>query len=160
LKTPRSLKSSLEPVWSVVAVAFQSVFRVEMHQNDIFLFFKNHFLDQYIKTIQNIQKKFIFNKKAIWISWKHGLACVSKYSLKHIYHANRLYNKILIYPLFFLLPPLILISRIVFISPRTYHKHHTHQFIGQNHHCHRIISYLELGFSFEILLLIGIDILM
>jgi hypothetical protein len=27
----------------VVAVAVQSVFRLEMHQNDIFLFFKNYF---------------------------------------------------------------------------------------------------------------------
>jgi len=28
---------------NVVAVAFQSVFHAEMHQNDVFLFFKNHF---------------------------------------------------------------------------------------------------------------------
>jgi hypothetical protein len=35
---------------SMVAVVFQSVFRAEMHQNDVFSFFKNHF----IKTIQNI----------------------------------------------------------------------------------------------------------
>jgi len=28
---------------SVVAVAFQITFRVEMHANDVFLFFKNHF---------------------------------------------------------------------------------------------------------------------
>jgi hypothetical protein len=28
---------------SVVAVAFQSAFRAEMHQNDFFLFFKNYF---------------------------------------------------------------------------------------------------------------------
>jgi hypothetical protein len=28
---------------SVVAVAFQIAFRVKMHANDIFLFFKNHF---------------------------------------------------------------------------------------------------------------------
>jgi hypothetical protein len=28
---------------SVVAVAFQSVFRAEMYQNNIFLFFKNYF---------------------------------------------------------------------------------------------------------------------
>jgi hypothetical protein len=28
---------------SVVAVAFQSVFRDEIHQNDIFLFLKNYF---------------------------------------------------------------------------------------------------------------------
>jgi len=27
----------------VVAVAFQSVFHAEMHQNDVFLFFKNYF---------------------------------------------------------------------------------------------------------------------
>jgi hypothetical protein len=35
----------------VVAVAVQSVFRLEMHQNEVFLFFKNHFLHQHIKTI-------------------------------------------------------------------------------------------------------------
>jgi hypothetical protein len=34
-----------------------------MHQNDIFLFFKNHFLDQRIKTIQNIQKNLFLIKK-------------------------------------------------------------------------------------------------
>ena len=28
---------------SVVAVAFQSAYRAEIYQNDIFLFFKNHF---------------------------------------------------------------------------------------------------------------------
>jgi hypothetical protein len=28
---------------SVVAGAFQIVFRAEMHVNDVFLFFKNHF---------------------------------------------------------------------------------------------------------------------
>jgi len=28
---------------SVVAVAFQIAFRTEIHANDIFLFFKNHF---------------------------------------------------------------------------------------------------------------------
>jgi hypothetical protein len=28
---------------SVVAVAFQIAFRVKMHANDVFLFFKNHF---------------------------------------------------------------------------------------------------------------------
>jgi hypothetical protein len=27
----------------VVAVAFQIAFRVKMHANDVFLFFKNHF---------------------------------------------------------------------------------------------------------------------
>jgi hypothetical protein len=28
---------------SVVAVAFQIIFRAEIHVNDVFLFFKNHF---------------------------------------------------------------------------------------------------------------------
>jgi hypothetical protein len=28
---------------SVVAGAFQIIFRVKMHANDVFLFFKNHF---------------------------------------------------------------------------------------------------------------------
>ena len=30
------------PFGSVFAVVFQSVFRVEIHQNDVFLFFKNY----------------------------------------------------------------------------------------------------------------------
>ena len=38
----------------VVVVVFQSAFHSEMYQNDIFLFFKNYFWDQRIKTIQNI----------------------------------------------------------------------------------------------------------
>jgi len=40
-------------VMVVVAVVFQSDFHSEMHQNNIFL---NHFLDQRIKTIQNIKE--------------------------------------------------------------------------------------------------------
>jgi hypothetical protein len=36
---------------SVVAVVFHSIFRAEIHQNDIFLFLKNYFLNQHIKTI-------------------------------------------------------------------------------------------------------------
>jgi len=36
---------------NVIAVAFQSVFYSEMHQNNIFLFFKNYFLYQHIKMI-------------------------------------------------------------------------------------------------------------
>jgi hypothetical protein len=46
-------------------IVFQSVFRAEMHQNDVFLFLKNYFWDQHIKTIQNIYKKLIFNKKKL-----------------------------------------------------------------------------------------------
>jgi hypothetical protein len=48
---------------SVVAGAFQITFRAKMHVNDVFLFFKNYFWHQHIKTIQNIQIIFNFNKK-------------------------------------------------------------------------------------------------
>jgi hypothetical protein len=41
----------------VVAVAVQSAFRLEMHQNEVFLFFKNHFWHQHIKTIWKHKKK-------------------------------------------------------------------------------------------------------
>jgi hypothetical protein len=34
-----------------------------MHQNDVFLFFKNYFWDQCIKMIQNIAKKINFLQK-------------------------------------------------------------------------------------------------
>jgi hypothetical protein len=30
-------------VWELIAVAVQSVFHLEMYQNNIFLFFKNYF---------------------------------------------------------------------------------------------------------------------
>jgi hypothetical protein len=36
---------------SVVVIVFQSVFHLKMHQNDVFLFFKNHFWYQRIKII-------------------------------------------------------------------------------------------------------------
>jgi hypothetical protein len=35
--------SSMSVFGSVVAGAFQIAFRAEMHANDVFLFFKNHF---------------------------------------------------------------------------------------------------------------------
>jgi hypothetical protein len=39
-----ALKRSIISVFgSVVAGAFQITFRAEMHANDVFLFFKNHF---------------------------------------------------------------------------------------------------------------------
>jgi hypothetical protein len=34
-----------------------------MHANDVFLFFKNHFWHQHIKTIQKVQTALNFNKK-------------------------------------------------------------------------------------------------
>jgi len=48
---------------SVVVVAFQITFCAEMYANDIFLFFKNYFLHQHIKTIQNVQTILNFSKK-------------------------------------------------------------------------------------------------
>jgi hypothetical protein len=36
---------------SVVAGAFQITFRAKIHVNDVFLFFKNYFWHQHIKTI-------------------------------------------------------------------------------------------------------------
>jgi hypothetical protein len=48
---------------SVVVVAFQIAFRAEIHANDVFLFFKNHFWYQHIKTIQKVQTALNFSKK-------------------------------------------------------------------------------------------------
>jgi hypothetical protein len=41
-------------------VVFQIIFRAEIYINNVFLFFKNYFQHQHIKTIQNILN---FNKK-------------------------------------------------------------------------------------------------
>ena len=48
---------------SVVVIAFQIAFRAEIHANDVFSFFKNHFWHQYIKTIQKVQTALNFSKK-------------------------------------------------------------------------------------------------
>jgi hypothetical protein len=49
----------------VIAAAFQITFRVKMHANDVFLFFKNHCWHQHIKTIQKVQTILNFSKKKI-----------------------------------------------------------------------------------------------
>jgi len=49
----------------VIAVAFQSAFRAEMHQNDIFLFLKIIFEISALKRSKIHIKKLIFNKKKI-----------------------------------------------------------------------------------------------
>jgi hypothetical protein len=60
----------------VVVVAFQIVFRAEIHANDVFSFFKNHFWYQHIKTIQKVQTTLNFSKKKkkkkFKIRWKAG----------------------------------------------------------------------------------------
>jgi hypothetical protein len=48
---------------NVVVIAFQIAFRAEIHANDVFLFFKNHFWYQHIKMIQKVQTALNFNKK-------------------------------------------------------------------------------------------------
>jgi hypothetical protein len=50
---------------SDVTIIFQIIFYVEMHFNNIFLFFKNYFWYQHIKTIQNVQIILNFNKKKL-----------------------------------------------------------------------------------------------
>jgi hypothetical protein len=62
----------LKPNESVVAVAFQSTFRTEMHQNDVFLFFLKLFLRSAIKMIQNIQKNLFLLKQKNLKSLKLG----------------------------------------------------------------------------------------
>jgi hypothetical protein len=47
----------------VVVVAFQIAFHAEIYVNDVFLFLKNHFWHQYIKTIQKVQTALNFSKK-------------------------------------------------------------------------------------------------
>jgi hypothetical protein len=49
----------------MVVVAFQSVFRAEIHQNDIFLFFKKLFLRSAHQNDRKHIKKLIFNKKKL-----------------------------------------------------------------------------------------------
>jgi hypothetical protein len=64
---------------SVVAGAFQITFRVKMHVNDVFLFFKNYFWHQHIKTIQTIQTILNFSKKKkIQIFWERSRSRVPK----------------------------------------------------------------------------------
>jgi len=48
---------------SVIAVAFQIAFHAEIYINDVFLFSKNHFWHQHIKTIQKVQIALNFSKK-------------------------------------------------------------------------------------------------
>jgi hypothetical protein len=65
-------------VW--LRLLFKVFFHAEIYQNDVFLFFKNYFWNQRIKTIQNIPKNLIFSKKK-WILGECGLHRVPKCSL-------------------------------------------------------------------------------
>jgi hypothetical protein len=51
--------------YSVITVTFQINFYIKIYVNNIFLFFKNYFWHQHIKTIQNIQIILNFNKKIL-----------------------------------------------------------------------------------------------
>ena len=61
------ISSSLRVFESMIAVAFQIAFHTEKHVNNIFLFFKNYFWYQHIKTIQKVQTILNFSKKNIII---------------------------------------------------------------------------------------------
>jgi hypothetical protein len=61
----------------VVAVAFQITFCAEMHANDVFLFFKNYFWHQHIKTIQNVQTILNFSKKKKKIEFFGNAVCTA-----------------------------------------------------------------------------------
>jgi hypothetical protein len=50
---------------NVIVVAFQSVFRAEMHQNDIFFIFKKLFLRSGHQNDPKNTKKLIFSKKKL-----------------------------------------------------------------------------------------------
>jgi len=67
----------------VVTGAFQITFRAKIHVNDVFLFFKNYFWYQHIKTIQNIQIILNFSKKKIQIFWERSRSRVPKRYLTH-----------------------------------------------------------------------------
>ena len=56
-----------------------------MHVNDVFLFLKNYFWHQHIKTIQNVPTILNFNKKKIKIFWERGLHRVPKHVLKSVW---------------------------------------------------------------------------
>ena len=61
---------------NVVVVTFQIAFCAEIHANDIFLFLKNYFWHQHIKTIQKIQTTLNFNKKKL--KYKSYLILIKK----------------------------------------------------------------------------------
>jgi len=50
---------------SVVMVAFQITFHVEIHVNNVFSFLENYFSHQHIKTIQKVQTPLNFSKKQL-----------------------------------------------------------------------------------------------
>jgi hypothetical protein len=65
----------------VVAVVFQSTFRAEMHQNDVFFIFKKLFLRSAHQNNSKHTKKINFLQKKIKIFWARGLHRVPKRSL-------------------------------------------------------------------------------
>jgi hypothetical protein len=64
----------------VVAVAVQSVFRLEMHQNNVFSFLKINFDISTSKRSENTKKKILANK--IQILREHDLHRISKHALR------------------------------------------------------------------------------
>jgi hypothetical protein len=73
----------------VIVMTIQNVFRLKMHQNKVFSFFKNYFWYQHIKTIRKY-KKIILNKKIIlFLNLRNcNFNCISK----HTHRKIRLYQ--------------------------------------------------------------------
>jgi hypothetical protein len=79
----------------VVVSDFQIIFRVKIHINDVFLFFKNYFWHQYIKTIQNIQIILNFNnKKKFKIFRNAAAAAFPNIALVHPQFAEELEQRV------------------------------------------------------------------
>jgi len=49
--------------YGVIVGAFQIIFHAKIYANNVFLFFKNYFWHQHIKTIQNVQIILNFSQK-------------------------------------------------------------------------------------------------
>jgi len=60
----------LEHVWQCGSGCFSNNFLCRNACQWFFLFLKNYFWHQYIKTIQNIQAILNFSKKKFWIFWE------------------------------------------------------------------------------------------
>ena len=77
-------------VFGSVIVVFQSVFYLEKHVNNIFLFLKNYFWDQHIKMIWKHQKHINSNKKKHSNFMKNTFQ--TQFQTAPLYHAKK-FNK-------------------------------------------------------------------
>ena len=69
-KTSIQKKLEIDAFFSAIVIVFQSAYRAEIHQNDVFLFFLNYFLNQHIKLISKHQTAGLYNVKKIIIKFR------------------------------------------------------------------------------------------